>query len=86
MHTTIYKIDNQQGSTLQHRELYSIFCNNLYRKKSEKGPSLAAQWLRLSTSTAGGVGLIPGWGAKTSHALWCGQKLKKKKKNLKRDG
>ena len=29
IHTTIYKIDNQQGPTVQHRELYSIFCNNL---------------------------------------------------------
>ena len=25
--TTIYKIDNQQGPAVQHRELYSIFCN-----------------------------------------------------------
>ena len=28
--TTIYKIDNQQGPTVQHKELYSIFCDNLY--------------------------------------------------------
>ena len=28
-HTTIYKIDKQQGPTVQHRELYSISCNNL---------------------------------------------------------
>ena len=27
--TTVYKIDNQQGPTIQHRELYSISCNNL---------------------------------------------------------
>ena len=27
--TTIYKIDKQQGPTVQHRELYSISCNNL---------------------------------------------------------
>ena len=27
--TTIYKIDNQQGSTTQHGELYSISCNNI---------------------------------------------------------
>ena len=27
-HTTIYKIDNQQGPTVKHRELYSISCNN----------------------------------------------------------
>ena len=25
--TTIYKIDKQQGPTVQHRELYSISCN-----------------------------------------------------------
>ena len=28
-HERIYKIDNQQGSAVQHRELYSRFCNNL---------------------------------------------------------
>ena len=27
--TTIHKIDKQQGFTVQHRELYSISCNNL---------------------------------------------------------
>ena len=31
-------------------------------------------------SNAGGMGLIPGWGAKIPHAVWCGQKLKKKGK------
>ena len=29
IHTTIYKIDNQQGPTVQHKELYSIYCINL---------------------------------------------------------
>ena len=28
-HTAIYKIDNQQGPAIQHRELYSISYNNL---------------------------------------------------------
>ena len=32
-HTTIYKIDNQQGLTVQHSELYSIFCDNLCKKR-----------------------------------------------------
>ena len=27
--TTIYKIDKQQGPTVQHRELYSMSCNKL---------------------------------------------------------
>ena len=31
--TTIYKTDNQQGPTTEHKELYSIFCNNLYGKR-----------------------------------------------------
>ena len=26
---TIYKTENQQGPTVQHRKLYSVFCNNL---------------------------------------------------------
>ena len=29
VHTTVFKIDNQQGPTVQHRELCSIFCNTL---------------------------------------------------------
>ena len=33
---TIYKVDKQQGPTVQHRELYSILCNGLYGKESEK--------------------------------------------------
>ena len=33
-------------------------------------------------SNAGGVGSIPGWGTKIPHAVGCGQKLKKKKKEL----
>ena len=44
------------------------------------GNSLAVQWLGLHASSAGGMGLIPGWGTKISHAVWCSQKKKKKKK------
>ena len=53
--------------------------------------SLAVQWLRLlvvqglrlCTSMAGGVGLIPGQGTKIPHAMLCG--LKMKKKNVKKE-
>ena len=31
-----YKIDNQQGTTVQYRELSSIFCNNLTGKIIQK--------------------------------------------------
>ena len=34
------------------------------------------QWLRLRASTAGGMGLISGWGTKILYALWCSQKEK----------
>ena len=34
------------------------------------------QWLRLSTSTAEGMGLIPGQGTIISHVTWHGQKNK----------
>ena len=33
---SMYKIGNQEELTIQHRELYSIFSNNLYGKESEK--------------------------------------------------
>ena len=36
MHTAIFKINNQQGPTVKHRELCSIFCNNLMGKEFEK--------------------------------------------------
>ena len=43
------------------------------------GNSLEVQWLGLSTSTAGGSGLIPGWGTKILQAT---QRIKKKKKKI----
>lgn len=42
------------------------------------------QWLRLHASTAGGVGLIFNQETKIWHAVWCNQKVKKKKKKEKR--
>ena len=36
-----------------------------------------AQWLRLSASTAGGAGSIPGLGTKIPHAMWHGQNKNK---------
>ena len=32
------------------------------------------QWLGLCASTAGGTGLIPGWGTRTPNASWSGKK------------
>ena len=33
VHTAIFKMDSTQGPTVQHRELCSILCNNLIRKR-----------------------------------------------------
>ena len=41
--------------------------------------SLAIQWLKFHISTLGGMGAVPGWGAKIPHTRRQG---KKKKKNL----
>ena len=39
--------------------------------KKHGGTSLVVQWFRLHTSSARGVGLIPG--TKIPHAMWCGK-------------
>ena len=44
--------------------------------------SLAVQWLRLHTATAGGTGLIPGQGTKILHASRCGPKNKQIRKYI----
>ena len=46
------------------------------------GTSLVFQWLRLCTSTAGGMGSIPGQGTKIPHSAWCSQKEKNGPKTL----
>ena len=58
-------------------------CFRLYKNVGHVGSSLAVQWLRLHASTARGMGLIPGQGAKIPHTMWHGQ-LKKKKVQLPR--
>ena len=42
------------------------------------GTSLVVQWLRPQTSTAGGMGLIPGWGTKIPHAMQCAPPQKRR--------
>ena len=41
------------------------------------GTSLTGQWLRLHTSTAGDMGLIPGLETKIPHAAWHSRKKKR---------
>lgn len=38
------------------------------------GTSLAIQWLRLHSSNAGGMALVPGWGSEIPHAVGHSQK------------
>ena len=45
-----------------------------YQKGGAPGSSLAVQWLRLCTSSAGGEGSIPGYGTKIPHAVQHSQK------------
>ena len=46
------------------------------------GTSLVVQWLRLCSSTSGGLSSIPSHGTKISHATWHDQKNKKKKSHV----
>ena len=71
---------------LRYRQLYFLLCISIFllpmslalqcaHNMLSLGTSLAAQRLRLHTSTAGGEGSIPGRGIKILHAVrWCGQK------------
>ena len=51
-----------------------------HQKNKQPGTSLVAQWLRLHTSTTGGMGSIPGQGTKISHATQPKKKERKKEK------
>ena len=53
---------------------------NQSEKFPKGGASLVVQRLRLCTFTLGGLGSTLGWGTKIPHAVWHGQKVKKKKK------
>lgn len=55
--------------------LESCTCSNDF-SKCRTGTSLAVQWLRLCTPTAGGKGSVPGGGTRIPHTAWCRQKKK----------
>ena len=44
--------------------------------------SVVVQWLGPCASTAGGMGSIPGQGTKIPQAAWCGQRKKKRRKEI----
>ena len=48
--------------------LYS-YCVIPILNVNTRGTSMEVQWLRLHASTGGGMGLIPGWGAKILHLV-----------------
>ena len=55
----------------------SLCLRFLHLKTGVIGPSQVVQWLRVCTSTAGGMGLIPGWGTRILYTVWLGKKQKK---------
>ena len=61
--------------------IYSFVCmkyshdKKFHLKESYLGNSLEVQCLGLHTSTAGGMGLIPGQETKIPHAMWHGQNI-----------
>ena len=57
----------------------SKFCLIIEAKYITPGTSPEVQWLKLHTSTARSMGLIPSWGTKILHAMQRGKKKKKEK-------
>ena len=53
--------------------------NRILQKKTNRGDSLAVQWLELCPSTTGGTGLLSGRETKTSPAALHGKRKKEKK-------
>ena len=47
-------------------------------RETGRGNSLEVQWLGLRASTAGGTGLVPGWGTKIPPVTWLGKQTKKR--------
>ena len=76
-HTT-NDTENSTGSADNSSECTRAHSKVAKEREKNIWTSLAVQQLRLCTSSAGGVGSIPGWGTKIWHATWCGQSLKTK--------
>ena len=64
--------------------LYILYCLKFKLEGLGVGNSLVAQWLGLRTSTAEGLGSIPGLGTKIPQATCPLLPLKKKFKSLKK--
>ena len=58
----------------------NYFLKSIFKIRLSYGNSVKVQWLGLSTSTAGDMGLIPGRGSQIPPAFWHG--LKKKSRLL----
>ena len=59
------------------QEMLGELCEILVSRMLANGTSPLVQCLGLHASTAGGAGLISGWGTKILHAAWCGHKKTK---------
>ena len=57
----------------QKMNCFKTFYYGAYLKHFIMGNSLVVQWFGLWASTAGGKGLIPGWGTQIPQAARCGQ-------------
>ena len=71
-----------KGSGGKATEMFEILRSKRKCFRNGRGTSLAAQWLRLCTSTAGDMGSIPGGGTKIPHAAPHGQKTKQNKTRM----
>ena len=65
---------NDKNINIITKFLEETFSKKLVYERAS-GTSLVVQWLRFYATHAGGLGAIPGWGTKISHAAQQGPKL-----------
>ena len=65
-------------STLPHQDGLHLMTCPTAQESLLLETSRAVQWLRLHASNPKDPSLLPGWGTKIPHAIWQGQKRKKK--------
>ena len=63
-----YNVLNKYISFFALKLLTKMEISEMLIKTGQTGNSLVVQWLGLHASTAGGPGLIPGWGTKIPRA------------------
>ena len=76
----LYCLSHQRSPDKTFSVKYLVGVKLMDNERHDVGSFLVVQWLELSTLTAKGLSLIPGWGSKSPQAMRYSQKKKEYKK------